>query len=225
MSLLLALIAIIFAGRLILKKYHPQSVLLLTGIVLLLIAHFSGMTSLSGLVKKSTGFGPFDAFEFMQIMLIGGFATYMSAIGASQVLVRVTSRPLQRLNSPYLLLGLALLLGQFLSLFISSATGLGLLLMATLYPLLTRLGCSRAAVAAVIASTCAVEFGPGSGNSVLAAKTADIEVVNYFVQDQLPIVVPVILFIALLHIVVQRFFDRRESGDNAAQQMQTLTAT
>ena len=41
MSLLLALIAIIFAGRLILKKYHPQSVLLLTGIVLLLIAHFS----------------------------------------------------------------------------------------------------------------------------------------------------------------------------------------
>lgn len=112
---------------------------------------------------------------------------------AQAVLVRVTSRPLQRLNSPYLLLGLALLLGQFLSLFISSATGLGLLLMATLYPLLTRLGCSRAAVAAVIASTCAVEFGPGSGNSVLAAKTAGIEVVNYFVQDQLPIVVPVIL--------------------------------
>ena len=66
MSLLLALIAIIFAGRLILKKYHPQSVLLLTGIVLLLIAHFSGMTSLSGLVKKSTGFGPFDAFEFIR---------------------------------------------------------------------------------------------------------------------------------------------------------------
>jgi DcuC family C4-dicarboxylate transporter len=238
MSLLLALIAIIFAGRLILKKYHPQSVLLLTGIVLLLIAHFSGMTTLSDLVKKSTGFGPFDAFEFirdtlsvrlgglgLQIMLIGGFATYMSAIGASQVLVRVTSRPLQRLNSPYLLLGLALLLGQFLSLFISSATGLGLLLMATLYPLLTRLGCSRAAVAAVITSTCAVEFGPGSGNSVLAAKTAGIEVVNYFVQDQLPIVVPVILFIALLHIVVQRFFDHRESSDGVAQQMQTLTST
>lgn len=161
----------------------------------------------------------------LQIMLIGGFATYMSAIGASQVLVRVTSRPLQRLNSPYLLLGLALLLGQFLSLFISSATGLGLLLMATLYPLLNRLGCSRAAVAAVIASTCAVEFGRGSGNSVLAAKTAGIEVVNYFVQDQLPIVVPVILFIALLHIVVQRFFDHRESSDGVAQQMQTLTST
>ncbi|HAT8011910.1 C4-dicarboxylate transporter DcuC [Citrobacter rodentium] len=238
MSLLLAFIAILFAGRLIIRKYHPQSVLLLTGIALLLIAHFSGMTTLGSLVKKSTGLGIFDAFEFirdtlsvrlgglgLQIMLIGGFATYMSAIGASQVLVRVTSRPLQRLNSPYLLLGLALLLGQFLSLFISSATGLGLLLMATLYPLLTRLGCSRAAVAAVIASTCAVEFGPGSGNSVLAAKTAGIEVVNYFVHDQLPVVVPVIIFIALLHIMVQRFFDRRENDDPQTHKAQPLEQT
>lgn len=58
MSLLLALIAIIFAGRLILKKYHPQSVLLLTGIVLLLIAHFSGMTTLSDLVKKAPDSAP-----------------------------------------------------------------------------------------------------------------------------------------------------------------------
>lgn len=58
MSLLLALIAIIFAGRLILKKYHPQSVLLLTGIVLLLIAHFSGMTTLSSLVKKAPDSAP-----------------------------------------------------------------------------------------------------------------------------------------------------------------------
>lgn len=53
MSLLLAFIAILFAGRLILRKYHPQSVLLLTGIALLLIAHFSGMVTISSLVKKA----------------------------------------------------------------------------------------------------------------------------------------------------------------------------
>lgn len=231
MSLLIALLAVIFAGRLILKKYNPQAVLLLTGLMLLFIAQLFGMLDITTLVKKTTGVSAFDAFEFirdtlsvrlgglgLQIMLIGGFAVYMSAIGASQVLVRLASRPLQKLNSPYLLLGLALILGQFLSLFISSATGLGLLLMATLYPLLTRLGCSRAAVAAVIASTCAVEFGPGSGNSVLAAKTAGVEVVDYFVSDQLPIVVPVVLFIAVLHVITQRFFDTRQR-DEIAQQM------
>ncbi|MBJ3814841.1 anaerobic C4-dicarboxylate transporter DcuC [Shimwellia pseudoproteus] len=229
MPLLIALVAIVFAGSLILKRYHPQSVLLLTGIALLLIAQFTQGTNLSTLVNKTTGLGLLDAFEYirdilssrtgglgMQIMLVGGFATYMSVTGASQVLVRIASRPLQRLNSPYLLLALALVLGQFLSLFISSATGLGLLLMATLYPLLIRLGCSRAAVAAVIASTCAVEFGPGSGNSVLAAKTAGIEVVDYFVNDQLPVVVPVILFVALVHALTQRFFDRRTRQEAAA---------
>lgn len=227
MPLIIALIAILFAGRLILKRYHPQSVLLLTGIAMLIIAQFTQGVSLSGLVHKSTGLGVFDAFEFirdtlssrtgglgLQIMLIGGFATYMSVTGASQVLVRIASRPLQRLNSPYLLLGLALVIGQLLSLFISSATGLGLLLMATLYPLLIRLGCSRAAVAAVIASTCAVEFGPGSGNSVLAAKTAGIEIVDYFVHDQLPVVIPVILFIAVVHAITQRFFDKRQQRDD-----------
>ncbi len=226
MSLFIALIAIIFAGRLILKKYNPQAVLLLTGLALLFIAQIFDMVNVTTLVKKTTGISLFDAFEFirdtlsvrlgglgLQIMLIGGFAVYMSAIGASQVLVRLSSRPLQRLNSPYLLLGMALILGQFLSLFISSATGLGLLLMATLYPLLTRLGCSRAAVAAVVASTCAVEFGPGSGNSVLAAKTAGVEVVEYFVHDQLPVAIPVVLFIAALHITVQRFFDGRQMNE------------
>lgn len=226
MPLIIALVAILFAGRLILKRYHPQSVLLLTGIALLLIAQFTQGTSLSALVHKSTGLGALDAFEYirdtlssstgglgLQIMLIGGFATYMSVTGASQVLVRIASRPLQRLNSPYLLLALALVLGQFLSLFISSATGLGLLLMATLYPLLIRLGCSRAAVAAVIASTCAVEFGPGSGNSVLAARTAGIDIVDYFVNDQLPVVVPVILFVALVHALTQRFFDSRANAE------------
>lgn len=230
MSLLIALLAVIFAGRLILRKYNPQAVLLLTGLALLFIAQLFGMMDITTLVKKTTGVSAFDAFEFirdtlsvrlgglgLQIMLIGGFAVYMSAIGASQVLVRLTSSPLQKLNSPYFLLGLALILGAFLSLFISSATGLGLLLMATLYPLLTRLGCSRAAVAAVIASTCAVEFGPGSGNSVLAAKTAGIEVVDYFVRDQLPIVVPVVLFIAVLHVAVQRFFDKRQPEDASQQ--------
>lgn len=229
MPLIIALIAILFAGRLILKRYHPQSVLLLTGIALLLIAQFTQGVSLSSLVHKTTGLGMLDAFEYirdtlssrtgglgLQIMLIGGFATYMSVTGASQVLVRIASRPLQRLNSPYLLLALALVLGQFLSLFISSATGLGLLLMATLYPLLIRLGCSRAAVAAVIASTCAVEFGPGSGNSVLAAKTAGIEIVDYFVNDQLPVVVPVILFVALVHALTQRFFDKRAQPEAAS---------
>lgn len=230
MSLLIALFGLIFAGRLILKNYNPQAVLFLTGIAMMVIAIFSNDANF---VNKSTGWLGFDIFEYirntfsnragglgLKIMLIGGFAMFMSAIGASQMMVKVAVKPLMKLNSPYLMLALALILGQTLSLFISSATGLGLLLMATLYPVLIRLGCSKAAVAAVLASTCAIEFGPGSGNSILAAQTAGMDITDFFVNKQLPVISILIVIIAGIHALVQRYFDSQMGSDEEPAQLQ-----
>ncbi|AAO08031.1 C4-dicarboxylate transporter DcuC [Vibrio vulnificus] len=227
MSLIIALLGLVFAGRLILKNYNPQAVLFFTGIVLMAISIFTNNASF---VAKSTGWVGFDIFEYisqvfskqsgglgLNIMLIGGFALFMSAIGASQVMVKVAAKPLMKLNSPYLMLALAFILGQALSLFISSATGLALLLMATLYPVLIRLGCSKAGVAAVLASTCAIEFGPASGNSILAAQTAGMDITAFFVGEQLPIVTVLIIAVALIHALTQRYFDRLDEKSNAEQ--------
>ncbi|EJB8415556.1 C4-dicarboxylate transporter DcuC [Vibrio vulnificus] len=227
MSLIIALLGLVFAGRLILKNYNPQAVLFFTGIVLMAISIFTNNASF---VAKSTGWVGFDIFEYisqvfskqsgglgLNIMLIGGFALFMSAIGASQVMVKVAAKPLMKLNSPYLMLALAFILGQALSLFISSATGLALLLMATLYPVLIRLGCSKAGVAAVLASTCAIEFGPASGNSILAAQTAGMDITAFFVGEQLPIVTVLIIVVALIHALTQRYFDKLDAKSNAEQ--------
>ncbi|HDY7432005.1 TPA: C4-dicarboxylate transporter DcuC [Vibrio vulnificus] len=227
MSLIIALFGLMFAGRLILKNYNPQAVLFFTGIVLMAISIFTNNASF---VAKSTGWVGFDIFEYigqvfskqsgglgLNIMLIGGFALFMSAIGASQVMVKVAAKPLMKLNSPYLMLALAFILGQALSLFISSATGLALLLMATLYPVLIRLGCSKAGVAAVLASTCAIEFGPASGNSILAAQTAGMDITAFFVGEQLPIVTVLIIAVALIHALTQRYFDKLDAKSNAEQ--------
>ncbi len=227
MSLIIALLGLVFAGRLILKNYNPQAVLFFTGIVLMAISIFTNNASF---VAKSTGWIGFDIFEYisqvfskqsgglgLNIMLIGGFALFMSAIGASQVMVKVAAKPLMKLNSPYLMLALAFILGQALSLFISSATGLALLLMATLYPVLIRLGCSKAGVAAVLASTCAIEFGPASGNSILAAQTAGMDITAFFVGEQLPIVTVLIIAVALIHALTQRYFDKLDAKSNAEQ--------
>ncbi|HFQ5143106.1 TPA: C4-dicarboxylate transporter DcuC [Vibrio vulnificus] len=228
MSLIIALLGLVFAGRLILKNYNPQAVLFFTGIVLMAISIFTNNASF---VAKSTGWVGFDIFEYisqvfskqsgglgLNIMLIGGFALFMSAIGASQVMVKVAAKPLMKLNSPYLMLALAFILGQALSLFISSATGLALLLMATLYPVLIRLGCSKAGVAAVLASTCAIEFGPASGNSILAAQTAGMDITAFFVGEQLPIVTVLIIAVALIHALTQRYFDKLDAKSNAEQE-------
>ncbi|HFQ5054809.1 TPA: C4-dicarboxylate transporter DcuC [Vibrio vulnificus] len=227
MSLIIALLGLVFAGRLILKNYNPQAVLFFTGIVLMAISIFTNNASF---VAKSTGWVGFDIFEYisqvfskqsgglgLNIMLIGGFALFMSAIGASQVMVKVAAKPLMKLNSPYLMLALAFILGQALSLFISSATGLALLLMATLYPVLIRLGCSKAGVAAVLASTCAIEFGPASGNSILAAQTAGMDITAFFVGEQHPIVTVLIIAVALIHALTQRYFDKLDAKSNAEQ--------
>ncbi|HDY7831362.1 TPA: C4-dicarboxylate transporter DcuC [Vibrio vulnificus] len=228
MSLIIALFGLVLAGRLILKNYNPQAVLFFTGIVLMAISIFTNNASF---VAKSTGWVGFDIFEYisqvfskqsgglgLNIMLIGGFALFMSAIGASQVMVKVAAKPLMKLNSPYLMLALAFILGQALSLFISSATGLALLLMATLYPVLIRLGCSKAGVAAVLASTCAIEFGPASGNSILAAQTAGMDITAFFVGEQLPIVTVLIIAVALIHALTQRYFDKLDAKSNAEQE-------
>lgn len=227
MSLFIALCGLIFAGRLILKNYNPQGVLFFVGIVMMAISIF---TNNAAFVDKSTGWIGFDIFEYismvfgkqsgglgLKIMLIGGFALLMSAIGASQVMVKLTAKPLMKLNSPYLMLALAFILGQMLSLFISSATGLGLLLMATLYPVLIRLGCSKAGGASVLASTCAIEFGPGSGNSILAAQTAGLDITEYFVGEQLPIISVLIIVVAIIHAITQRFFDRNDETNQTLE--------
>ncbi|ELI9681057.1 C4-dicarboxylate transporter DcuC [Vibrio vulnificus] len=166
MSLIIALLGLVFAGRLILKNYNPQAVLFFTGIVLMAISIFTNNASF---VAKSTGWVGFDIFEYI-----------------SQV-------------------------------FISSATGLALLLMATLYPVLIRLGCSKAGVAAVLASTCAIEFGPASGNSILAAQTAGMDITAFFVGEQLPIVTVLIIAVALIHALTQRYFDKLDAKSNAEQ--------
>ncbi|MCJ8349099.1 hypothetical protein [Moritella sp.] len=79
----------------------------------------------------------------LKIMAIAGCAFYMHEIGASKSLVRVLTRPLMHIkHMPYLFMAICFLVGEFLSIFITSASGLGVLLMVTLYPLMRSVGLS-----------------------------------------------------------------------------------
>jgi len=133
----------------------------------------------------------------------------MDHIGASRALVFIAVKPLSVLKSPYLVLALGLVVGQFLAIVISSASGLALLLMLTMYPILIRLGVSPLAAAAMIGTTQCLDLGPASGNSNLAAKTVGLDIIPYFIQHQGPVALCVVATVAVLHFFVQRAFDRR----------------
>ncbi len=82
----------------------------------------------------------------LMIMTLMGFAHYMDHIGANEAVVRVVTRPLRTLRSPIFCF-FSYLFASLLQLAIPSATGLAVLLMGTMFPIMLGLGLSAASAA------------------------------------------------------------------------------
>ena len=84
--------------------------------------------------------------------------------------------------------------------------------MVALFPILRGVGVSAASAAAVIGTTAGMCLGPASGTANLAAKTAGLDPIIYFVQCQLPVAIPTLIAVAVCHYFVQRYYDNK--GDD-----------
>lgn len=231
LGMLVALIVTVGTGCMIFKKYRAQTVLILGGIIMMFFALGLGTGDIIK-AKQSTGSAFFNVFEFMRvtfssrvaglgltIMTVAGFAKYMDKIEASKVLVFLAAKPLAKLKAPYVVMALTYVLGQFLALFITSASGLGLLLMVTIYPVLIGLGVSPLSAVAVIGTTQCLDIGPGSGNSMLSANNAGMDIMTYFVKYQIPVILCVATTVAVLHYIVQRYYDKKDGHMAVAQEV------
>lgn len=220
-----ALLVISTCGYLIIKEYKAQAVLLAGGFVMMAVSILFKFGPVLP-VSQSTGFIWFDLFKFVEdllttrtanlgilIMSVAGFAKYMDKIGASEALVHISIKPLRFIKSPYVVLGVGFFIGQLMHMVIPSASGLGLVLMVTMYPIFIGLGVSKTSATAVIGTNSCLDLGPASANTVLAAKTAGIPVVDYFMTYQLPVGIVITLVIAVVHFFVQRWFDNKYEGN------------
>ncbi|TQI82513.1 DcuC family C4-dicarboxylate transporter [Serratia fonticola] len=212
-------IVLVCAG--IAKKYYAQAVIL-TGGIILLIAAVIAFPDVS-MTKAASGSRFVDIFVEIKvlfsdsisklgliIMVIAGFSRYMNDIGASAKLVGVCIKPLKRINAKYVLLGCCYILMQVLALFISSPSGLALLMLTTLYPVLRSIGCSKAAVASVIASGICIDYGPSATGSVLISELTGYDLFSFFVDKQVPIVAILFVVIGISHMFMQAYWDRKE---------------
>lgn len=217
-----ALLVVSLTGWLIIKRYQTAMVLLFAGLAMLLFAVFCGVNGFLPKGVKPSGFVLFDIFDLLRtiatkqssgigflIMVAGGYAAYMDKIGAARALVNVSIKPLKKFSSPYLVLVLGYLIGQTLVTVIPSAAGLAMLLLVALFPILTGVGCSPAAAAAVIGTSAGMTLGPAAGTANLAAKTAGLDPIIYFVQCQLPVAIPTLIVVAVAHYFVQRYYDKK----------------
>ena len=224
----ISLLAIAVVVYLLVKKYPPQGVLFAVGFLLYLSAALLGhnIPILEKLQDRqaTTGLFVFDLFAIIRdifstqsarvgliIMSIAGFVGYMKHIGASDVLVAVCLRPLQILRKfPYMTASIIIIFGQFLSMCISSAAGLGLLLMATLFPLLIELGISRVSAVSVIVACTAFDMGPASVNTLKSAELLGISAVDYFLNEQFLSAMSATIVLAIAIFFTNRFYDKKE---------------
>lgn len=238
LEILLTLPVIVFVIYGIIKGWYIQTVLIVAGFALLIAGWLTGNSPIIPEAAPGgvtpTGLWFFDLFDKfrgmfsfnaaglgMNIMAVGGFAAYMSDMGASHALVRLSTAPMSKIKSPYIVIALGYIIGVFLNMFITSATGLGLLLMATMYPVFRGMGLSRLSAAAPIATTAALELGPTQSNVIYAAGQSGLEVTQYVFGYQLPVAIPAMLVMACLHFFWQNFMDRRAGTLPGAEQVQT----
>ena len=235
LDLLIGIVVAVGVGRYIIKGYSATGVLMVGGLLLLIISALMGKNVLPA-SATSTGWRATDIVEYvkillmsrggdlgMMIMMLCGFAAYMTHIGANDVVVKIASKPLQMINSPYLLMVAAYLVACLMSLAVSSATGLGVLLMATLFPVMVNVGISRGAAAAICASPAAIILAPTSGDVVLAAKASEMPLVDFAFKTTLPISIAAIVCMAIAHFFWQRYLDNKSQEKHEMMDVNDIT--
>jgi DcuC family C4-dicarboxylate transporter len=221
---IVSVLFIVITARLLVKKYNPHAVLLFSGLLMLLIALLLKY-KLPHLTDPS-GFGGFDLFKFIKesfvktnadvglmIMIIGGFVAYTDKIGASKCLVHVAMKPLKLFKKyPYLAASLVIPIGQILFIAIPSAAGLALLLMASLFPILTNLGVSKTSAASVITASTALGIGPASVITASAANIVKIDAVSFFINNQIGIASILSIVMMVSYYFVNRYYDGKNQS-------------
>ncbi|HFD4476247.1 MULTISPECIES: C4-dicarboxylate transporter DcuC [Klebsiella] len=93
---------------------------------------------------------------------------------------------------------------------ISSAAGLAMLLLVTFFPVLVRLGVSKASAASMIGLCAFMDLGPAVGTANLAAKHAGMESAIYFAHYQMPVAAVVMLAVAVVIFFTAKYFDKKD---------------
>ncbi|MDH2377980.1 MULTISPECIES: C4-dicarboxylate transporter DcuC [Providencia] len=220
----ISVIVLILAGYAIAKNYEAKIVLFTAGIALMLSAAMLGMPILD--IKQSTGNIWLDPLKQIQlgfikqfggagiiIMVLFGFSSYMSRIGANDAAVHLVAKPISKIRSPYILVPIVFWLGNLLSLVIPSAASLAVILMATLYPILRAAKMSSMTAAGIIATTATIMPTPLGGDNVVAARLLGFEhVVDYVTLHHAVVSLPVLLLMGFAHYFWQKYMDKRQGA-------------
>lgn len=221
-SFILCIIIIVGTAILLYKKYNPQAVLIVSGLLMVALAASIGITPVE--VSNSTGNVIFDLVKIIEerfisnftraglmIMVIGGYVAFMNKIQATNALVHIAIKPLSFFKKyPYIASIIAIPIGQLLFMTTPSAAGIGLLLVASVYPILVNLGVSKLTALSVISAATLFDQGPGSANTALASQLVDMSAIEYFLKHQILNVIPTTIILMIVFYWYNKRCDKKD---------------
>lgn len=222
LEIIISALFLVAAGYLITKNYDAKVILFLVGIALLSTAVLLNHPIIFKAPDVGTGSVWLDPFKkvsdvfFMQMGIVGltimvlfGFASYMNHIGANDVTVHVLSKPIKHIRSVYILVPIIFLIENALSIVLPSASGLAILLMATLYPVMRSAGITPLTAAAVIATAATITPTPLGSDNVVIAQRLGMTSLEYVVKYHAKVSIPALFVIAAMHYFWQKWMDQR----------------
>ncbi|MBP2058205.1 DcuC family C4-dicarboxylate transporter [Lactobacillus colini] len=143
------------------------------------------------------------------ILLLAGYSSYMSYIGANDITVGSLTSTMKGAKSVYLLVPIVFLLGNLLSLVVPSASNLAIILLATLYPVLRTAGMSRLTAGAIIATSATIIPTPLGSDNVAIASAFKLSTTQYVFGYHAIVSIPTLLFIAIVQYFWQKYEDKK----------------
>lgn len=225
---LLTVAVIAVAAMMIIKKTDSKMVFFFIGTMALLLV--TVITGDSVLGDKTTGNIYLDVVDVIRtkfistvqgtgirLMVIAGYVMLMNHMKASNVLAATAGKGLVKLKNPYLILGGVFIIGSILKVFITSQISLGLLFMATIFPILIQLGVSKISAAAVLITIGMLDMGPNDSSAIFGAtEVMGITPMDYFLNYEGLVGGIVVVSMAVFYAVYFRYMDRKEFGANTA---------
>ncbi|WP_064581161.1 C4-dicarboxylate transporter DcuC [Streptobacillus moniliformis] len=212
--IIIGFLSVLFVGYMLLKKHDIKITLFGVGLLLLYISQILKgeyanflLNPIDMLIKQ---FGTTLSGAGLVIFILGGYSAYMSAIGANDMTVMLLTKPLKKVKSVYVLVPIVFLLGNLLSLVIPSASNLAIILIATLFPVLRKSGMSNLTAAAIIATTATIMPTPLGADNVAVAAELGVSVEEYVFGSHSLISIPTLFFMAIVHMIWQRYCDKRQ---------------
>jgi len=221
-GVILALNILALTIFLLVKRCSPSLTLLSMGLVMFVLAWAFDIGGQRSGSDPNILYAMFDnlygvfksrlAEAGLLIMLFGGYIEYMKKINASDEMLFVFMRPLSVLrNYPYLAAIVVIPIGLIIYMAIPSATAMGLLLVATIYPVLLGIGLTRKSALGIISACTAFDMGVASFNSNAAADLLGMDIMQYFAL-QLKFLIPLGVMLIVSVYLTNKIMDRKENG-------------